>query len=69
MKSKDKKYIVTADICVIAKNAKEAHNKVKDQLNLTSGDGSHWYDDTIVENYSKYTKTLKCRIVKFYEGD
>lgn len=62
-----KKYVVTTDICVIAKNAKEAKNKIKEQLNLTTGDGSHWYDDTIVERYSKHTKPLRCRIVPFKE--
>lgn len=66
MKLKDKKYVVTANICVIAKNAKEAHNKVQEQLNLTSR-GTHWCDDTLVENYSKYTKTLRCKIVKWME--
>lgn len=69
MKKKDKKYVVTADICVVAKTAKEAHAKVTEQLALTNGDGSHWYDDTIVDSYSKHTKTLRCKTVKFYEGD
>lgn len=67
--TKRKKYVVTADVCVIAKNAKEAHKLVSEQLNLTNGDGSHWYDDTVVEAHSKHTKTLRCKTVKFYEGD
>lgn len=69
MKKKTYKYLVDCKITVVAKDANEAKEKIKEQLSVVDREGDpHGMNTSLIEEYSKYNKLGRARRVKFYEG-
>ena len=69
MRKRPYKYTVDCKITVIAFNAIQARELIQKQLSTCQYSDLDRYEDSLVEEYSKYTKLGRARRVKFYEGE
>ena len=70
MRHKTFKYVVDCKITVVAKNAIQAREKIKRQLETVDygEDNPECIGSSEVEVFSKYNKLGRARRVKFFEG-